>query len=43
VLIKPQFEAGPGQANKQGVLEEGVARAAADLALAQLEAFKAFA
>jgi 23S rRNA (cytidine1920-2'-O)/16S rRNA (cytidine1409-2'-O)-methyltransferase len=43
VLIKPQFEAGPGKANKAGVLEEEVARAAAAAALDGLDGLAGFA
>jgi 23S rRNA (cytidine1920-2'-O)/16S rRNA (cytidine1409-2'-O)-methyltransferase len=42
VLIKPQFEAGPG-AGKRGVLSEDEARAAAVLAMAALEGLCEFA
>lgn len=41
-LIKPQFEAGPGQANKAGVLDEVVARAAADAAMQALDGLEGF-
>lgn len=40
-LIKPQFEAGPG-AGKGGVLDEDVARAAADDAVASLDGLEGF-
>jgi 23S rRNA (cytidine1920-2'-O)/16S rRNA (cytidine1409-2'-O)-methyltransferase len=43
VLIKPQFEAGPGKANKAGVLDEDVARAAAAGALDGLDGLAGFA
>ncbi len=42
VLIKPQFEAGP-KAGKAGVLEENVARAAAQQAIAALDRLEGFA
>ena len=42
VLIKPQFEAGPGKANKAGILEEDVARAAAAAALKDLDGKSGF-
>jgi 23S rRNA (cytidine1920-2'-O)/16S rRNA (cytidine1409-2'-O)-methyltransferase len=42
VLIKPQFEAGP-KAGKAGVLEEGVARVAAERAIAALDGLQNFA
>ncbi|MEQ1619459.1 MAG: TlyA family RNA methyltransferase [Terricaulis sp.] len=42
VLIKPQFEAGP-KAGREGVLEESVARAAAQRAIAALDGQQAFA
>jgi len=42
VLIKPQFEAGPGQAGKGGVLDEAVARRAAEAAIALLEGMSGF-
>ena len=42
VLIKPQFEAGPG-AGKRGVLREDAARAAAASALATLDGMAGFA
>lgn len=41
VLIKPQFEAGPG-AGKAGVLEESAARAAAQSAIAALDGLEGF-
>lgn len=37
VLVKPQFEAGPGAAGKSGVLKEPVARRAAGAAMAALD------
>jgi len=40
-LIKPQFEAGP-KASKTGVLDEAVARAAAQSAIAQLDGLENF-
>jgi 23S rRNA (cytidine1920-2'-O)/16S rRNA (cytidine1409-2'-O)-methyltransferase len=42
VLIKPQFEAGPGKANKAGVLDEQVARDAAATALKDLDGAEGF-
>jgi len=42
VLIKPQFEAGPGRAGKDGVLPEDVARAAAAAAIAALDGLEGF-
>jgi len=42
VLIKPQFEAGPGRADKNGVLPEAVARAVADEAVAALDGLEEF-
>ena len=45
-LIKPQFEAGPGRADKNGVLADDIARAAAAhaiIALDGLEGFRAVA
>ncbi|MGE0044452.1 MAG: TlyA family RNA methyltransferase [Hyphomonadaceae bacterium] len=41
-LIKPQFEAGPGKANKQGVLPERAAREAAADAMAALDGLGGF-
>jgi 23S rRNA (cytidine1920-2'-O)/16S rRNA (cytidine1409-2'-O)-methyltransferase len=41
VLIKPQFEAGPG-AGKQGVLSDEIARAAVQAAIASLEGLEGF-
>ena len=42
VLIKPQFEAGPGHADKNGVLPEAVARDAANAAIAALDGLEGF-
>ncbi len=42
VLIKPQFEAGPGAAGKDGVLDIEVARRAASQAMAGLEGLEGF-
>ncbi len=41
-LIKPQFEAGPGAAGKGGVLDEAIARAAADATIAALDGVEGF-
>lgn len=43
VLVKPQFEAGPGAGGKGGVLEEDVARQAAASAIAALDGLERFA
>ncbi|MES1199411.1 MAG: TlyA family RNA methyltransferase [Pseudomonadota bacterium] len=42
ILIKPQFEAGPGRADKNGVLPEEVARLVADEAIASLDGLESF-
>jgi 23S rRNA (cytidine1920-2'-O)/16S rRNA (cytidine1409-2'-O)-methyltransferase len=42
-LIKPQFESGPGVAGKGGILDEAVARNAAQEALATLDGLEGFA
>ncbi len=42
VLIKPQFEAGPGAAGKGGVLKEDIARRAAGAAMASLDGLSGF-
>jgi 23S rRNA (cytidine1920-2'-O)/16S rRNA (cytidine1409-2'-O)-methyltransferase len=42
VLIKPQFEAGPGRANKSGVLDEDIARTAAADAMTGLDGLEGF-
>jgi 23S rRNA (cytidine1920-2'-O)/16S rRNA (cytidine1409-2'-O)-methyltransferase len=41
-LIKPQFEAGPNAAGKDGVLSEAVARSAADATIAALDGLEGF-
>lgn len=41
-LVKPQFEAGPGAADKNGVLAEDVARAAAGATIAALDGLEGF-
>jgi 23S rRNA (cytidine1920-2'-O)/16S rRNA (cytidine1409-2'-O)-methyltransferase len=42
VLIKPQFEIGPGRRGKHGVLPEDLARAAAGAAIANLDGLEGF-
>jgi len=42
VLIKPQFEAGPGKAGKGGVLAENIARDAAETGRAALDGLEGF-